>query len=109
MRTFAPALLLAGLCLTACNPCVERCRAESRNIEDCLDDWNLQWDDFGASDAKSFREQCVATERLWIDSLEGASSRDEKQVCWDLTDALRRAEDCAARWEALSSYGDGGV
>jgi len=106
MRIAAPVLLLASLSLAACSPCVERCRVESRNIETCLDDWNLEWGQFGAVDAKDFRDQCVATERLWLDSLSGDEKQAEQDACWDLTADLRSAKDCAQRWEALSSYGD---
>jgi hypothetical protein len=100
------ALVLASLSLAACNPCVERCRVESRNIESCLDDWNLDWGQLGASSAKDFKEQCVATERLWIDSLSGEERAAEQDACWELTTALRSADDCDERWAALSGYGD---
>ena len=106
MRTYSLLLLLlASTTLAACNPCAERCRVESRSIDDCLDDWNLEWADFGATDSKSFRDQCVATEQAWIDSLDGDEKSAETAACWDLTEALRSAGDCAARWEALSNYG----
>ncbi len=98
-------LLLPTLGLTACNPCAERCRVESRAITDCLDDWGLEWDDFDAEDAKDFREQCVATEQIWIDSLEGEERRAETSACWDLTEDLRVADSCEQTWSALTDYG----
>ena len=106
MRFLAPTLILASLSLAACNPCAERCRVESRNIEDCLDDWNLEWADFGATNAKSFSDQCVETELRWIDSLEGDEKQAETSACWDLTEELRSAGDCTARCNALVSYGN---
>lgn len=105
MRLLTPILLASCVGLAACNPCAERCRVESRSIEDCLDDWSLEWTDFGAETGKDFREQCVVAEKQWIESLEGDERSDETSACWSLVEDLRLASDCEERWEALSSYG----
>ena len=99
--------LLVVLCLTAsaCNPCAERCRTEAAAIDTCIDSWDLQWTDFGAVDAKSFRDRCVEAEQRWLSSLEGDEYRNEAEACSDLATDLRLAATCEATWEALTNYG----
>ncbi len=106
MRIAPFVLLITSFSLAACSPCVERCRAESRAISTCLDDWGLDWGQLGATNAQDFRDQCIATERLWLDALDGDERKAEQSACSELTVDLRAADDCATRWEALLSYGD---
>jgi hypothetical protein len=106
MRIAPIVLLTTSLSLAACSPCVERCRAESRAISSCLDDWGLDWGQLNATNAQDFREQCIAADRLWLDALDDDERKAEQGVCSELTVDLRAADDCAARWEALVSYGD---
>ena len=70
MRITPFVLLTVSLSFVGCSPCVERCRAESRAISTCLDDWGLDWGQLNASNAQDFRDQCIATERLWLDTLD---------------------------------------
>ena len=107
MRTSLPALLLATLAMTACNPCAERCRVESRTIDDCLGDWGLQWADFEAEGAREFRDVCVAREKVWIESLDGSDQAAEIDACLSLTGELRGSGSCEEIWEALVGYGAG--
>lgn len=97
-----PALLL----LAACNPCEERCRAESRNIDGCLHDWGLEWADLDASDAVDYRLSCVAAEEVYDAGLEPGARKVERALCQDLVNDLRLANDCDAVWDALIGYGD---
>jgi hypothetical protein len=106
MRIAPFALLITSFSLAACNPCAERCRTESRTISSCLDDWGLDWGQLGATNAQDFREQCIATERLWLDGLDDDERKTEQGACSELTVNLRAADDCEERWEALLSYGD---
>jgi len=106
MRIAHLVLLITSFSLAACSPCVERCRAESRAISSCLDDWGLEWTQLNATNAQDFRDQCIATERVWLDSLDDDERKAEQDACSELTVDLRAADDCEARWEALLSYGD---
>lgn len=105
MRPTLPLLFVLCLFGSACNPCAERCRVESNKIDGCLDDWGLEWTDFGAHDVEAFKEQCVATEQRWLSSLHGDDYRVEAAACSELTSSLRQAGDCEATWESLSGYG----
>ena len=102
MRTL---LLASALLFAGCSPCKEACRVESRQFEDCLGAWDLEWIDLGATDRPSYRQQCVADVDVWLDGLSPVDQITEGKACQALVDQLRGETDCEAAWEALTEYG----
>jgi len=101
------ALLLTaalGSLVAGCAPCKEACRVESRQFEDCLGEWGMEWADVAAIDRVDYRNTCVADVDVWIDSLPAEARAAQNQQCQRLTDTLRGV-DCDAAWEALVEYG----
>ncbi len=104
-RLLLPLLLLTAAPLTACNPCAERCRAESNHIEDCLHDWGLEWADLDADDRIDYRTSCVEAEQQFDAGLDPQTRRAERALCQDVVNDLRLATSCDEVWDALISYG----
>ena len=96
--------LLSLLGTTACSPCVERCRVESRKLDPCLGEWGLEWADFGAESAKTFRESCVEDQQRWLNSLEADLRSEANGGCADLNSALRSASSCDEVTTALQDW-----
>jgi len=96
--------LLALLGATACSPCVERCRVESRKLDPCLGEWGLEWADFGTESAKTFRESCVEDQQRWLNSLESEGRSDANSLCAELNSELRSAASCEEVSAALQDW-----
>lgn len=105
IRSLSFLAVASALLLSACNPCAERCRVESRKYEDCLFDWDMEWADLGAEDQVDFRKTCVADENRYGDSLDSETRSEERGLCADLNVELRAAQDCDEVWTALVGYG----
>jgi hypothetical protein len=105
IRTLPLFAVASALLLSACNPCAERCRVESRKYDECLFGWGMEWADLGAEDQADFRKTCVADENRYDDSLDPVSRSEERGLCADLNTELRAAADCDEVWEALVGYG----
>lgn len=101
-------LLIAALCaglLAGCSPCKDACRVESRQFEDCLGAWDMEWVDVGASDRPDYRRSCVADVDVWLDGLPANEAIVERQACQGLVNQLRGETDCEAAYQALKDYG----
>jgi len=101
MRSPLPLCLLlafSGLAV-ACNPCHESCRDLADTYDECLLDWELQWEDVGAKDRDEFRDLC------FDDRDQRAASGDEDAVfeeCRALQRTLRSASSCEDVLTALN-------
>lgn len=102
MRTL---LIVSALLFAGCTPCKDACRVESRQFEDCLGAWDMEWIDLGATDRPSYRRECVANVDVWLDGLPEDEQISERQACQGLVNQLRGETDCDAAWEALTNYG----
>lgn len=100
-------LLLAALtaALSGCSPCEEACRVESRQFEDCLSEWGMDWIDVGALDKIDYRKTCVAEVDVWLDGLEADARAEENRQCQGLVNDLQGQTNCDAAWQALVDYG----
>lgn len=104
-RTLPLLAVASAVLLSACNPCAERCRVESRKYEQCLFEWGMEWADLGAEDDVDFRKTCVADENRYDDSLDPETRQTERGLCSDLNADLRAAEGCDEVWQSLVDYG----
>ncbi len=106
MRTLTSTLAVLGLlAASGCNPCKEACRVESRQFEDCLGAWDMEWVDVGAIDRVDYRRTCVGDVDVWLDGLDTETRAAENQSCQALVDDLRGETDCEAVYQALVDYG----
>jgi hypothetical protein len=100
-------LLIAALSLlvAGCSPCEEACRVETRQFEDCLADWDMDWIDLGALDKVDYRQTCVDETGVWLDGLSTEQRAAERSTCQALVTGLSGQTDCDVIWQALVDYG----
>ena len=88
------------LLLLACNdPCEQACAVTARELAGCLDGWNADWEDLGASSRTDFRSQC---DDDWQSLRAGLEAREVQRAREQCEAAVDEAEDLSCdAWRAL--------
>ena len=88
------------LTATGCSPdpCTELCKDTTSALEQCMDEWSMDWEDFDASNRADFQKRCTNRWGEVRSNLVARELEDARDQCKDSRSALvtsvRNDESC---------------
>ena len=66
-----------GLITGCADPCIRTCSSAANAVDDCVEDWSMDWGDLGANGKTQFQDNC---EQSWARSASTLESRELEQA-----------------------------
>ena len=96
-------IALVGVSLSGCakDPCTQMCKEVAKRMGECLQEWPVSWEVFGASSQEDFSTSCQTTWAVERSILEPRALDDAYEQCNDARTYLSTDEEICDHFRAL--------